>query len=239
MTCFSTCYNKTPYAYTPNLLQTSMSCAPTQDRKRWPCVSVLFWTLITTLLRLQVKRYKAWHIQASANCFSFLANSLIFDVCTYRKPQVLRPCPGCLHHALLSSGKLTVNRNLRVHLRALSPSLNAAVLVFAGPWHRQRYDHVREKHHEYRNQQCHRQSRILSVHKSFHVATSLAVKNRTTGQLFILRNKLDGFCRKRRDHFRRKLPWRVSSKGNDLFALHLFQGCEYPSILSCFFSRRH
>lgn len=104
MTCFSTCFNKTPYAYTPNLLQTSMSCAPTPDRKRWPCVSVLFWTLITTRLRLQVKSCEACinSIKLAQTAGFWLTR---FDVHIYRKPQVLRPCPGCLHHALLSPGK--------------------------------------------------------------------------------------------------------------------------------------
>lgn len=40
--------------FTPNPPQTFTSCVPTQDRKRWPCVSVLFWILITTPQRSQV-----------------------------------------------------------------------------------------------------------------------------------------------------------------------------------------
>lgn len=136
-----------------------------------------------------------------------------------REPSILRQSPGCLHHAMLSPGIFKTPTG--VHALVLCSHgfwLNVnifAVSVPAGSWSCQWHNKICSEHHQYRNKQRYWQPCILFAHKNRSLS-HITIFKLSVLFIFFLTDFQDGFCRKRRDNFRWKFPWRISSQGENV-----------------------
>lgn len=96
-----------------------------------------------------------------------------------------------------------------VVFRNLVESQHAFVFVHTGSWSRQWHNKFCSEHHQYRNKQRHWQPGILFLVKNDlpQIVTKILLKLQIV--FFFLTDVQDGFCRERRDNFRRKFPWRI------------------------------